>query len=138
MAFILQTSPTYWWPITFEIPIDGNRYRRETFEVEFNRLPQSEVEAIMATELEAQRAIQSGADNTRELLALARTHAERVIAGWRGILDTDGGEPVPFSVTALRQLLEVPNMATVILQVYGESVNKAKVGNSKASPSTGS
>lgn len=138
MAFVLQTSPTYWWPIVFEMPIDNNRYKRESFEIEFNRLPQSEVDEIMAVELEAQRAIQSGTGNVRELLAILRGHAKRVIADWRGILDTNGGEAVPFSDAALRQLLEVPNMASVILQIYGESVSKAKVGNSKASPSIGS
>lgn len=138
MPFVLQTSGSYRWPMVFDMPIDGGRYRRETLELEFRRLPQSRVEEITAVEVDLQHAIRTGADNMRELMGTARIHASEIVCGWSGILECDGGDEIPFSKSALDQLLEIPGMASLILQTYQESFPKAKAKNSQAPQSSGS
>jgi hypothetical protein len=111
------------------MPIDGGRFRRETFEAVFKRLPQSRVEEIMAAEQEVRLAAERGVGDLKTLLPVIRAHAAEVVVGWSGIKDVDGGEDLPFTETSLQELLEVPMMASAILQAYGESLQKAKVKN---------
>jgi hypothetical protein len=129
MAFVLTQKATYSWPVSFDMPIDGGRFRRETFEAVFNRLPQSRVEEIMAAEQGLRIAYERGTGDLKELLPVVRSHAAEVMAGWSGIKDVDGGEDLPFTQSALEQILEVPMMAGAILQAYGESLQKAKAKN---------
>jgi len=129
MAFVLTQTATYSWPVSFDMPIDGGRFRRETFEAVFKRLPQSRVEEIMAAEQEVRLAAERGVGDLKTLLPVIRAHAAEVVVGWSGIKDVDGGEDLPFTETSLQELLEVPMMASAILQAYGESLQKAKVKN---------
>lgn len=129
MAFVLNQTVTYSWPISYDMPIDGGRFRRETFEVVFKRLPQSRVEQILAAEQELRVAAETGVGDLKSLLPVVRAHAAEMIVGWSGIKDVDGGDDLPFTQSALEQLLEVPMMASSILQAYGDSLQKAKVKN---------
>ncbi len=129
MAFVLTQTATYSWPVSFDMPIDGGRFRRETFEAVFKRLPQSRVEEIMSAEQEVRIAAERGTGDLKTLLPVIRAHAAEVVVGWSGIKDVDGGEDLPFTQSALEQLLEVPMMAGTILQAYGESLQKARVKN---------
>ena len=65
----------------------------------------------------------------KKLIGVARQHAAEIVVGWRGILDKDGGEDVPFSITALEKLLQVPGMPGIILATYAETIPKAKEKN---------
>ena len=38
MAFVLKQSDTYVWPVTFDIPVDGGRHEKQTFDGERRRL----------------------------------------------------------------------------------------------------
>ena len=138
MPFVLQASPTYWWPVQFEMPIDGGKYRRETLDLEFRRLPQSRVEKIMAAEVELHHAVRTGAENVPELMTIVRGHAAEVVCGWRGLLESDGGPDVPFSETSLQTFLDLPGVAQIILSVYSDSLPKAKEKNSRAPRTSGS
>ncbi len=129
MAFVLTQKATYSWLVSFDMPIDGTRFRRETFEAVFKRLPQSRVEEIMAAEQEVRLAAERGVGDLKTLLPVIRAHAAEVMAGWSGIKDVDGGEDLPFTEANLQELLEVPMMASAILQAYGESLQKAKAKN---------
>jgi hypothetical protein len=129
MAFVLNQTATYTWLVSFDMPIDGTRFRRETFEAVFKRLPQSRVEEIMAAEQELRIAFERGTGDLKALLPVVRAHAAEVMAGWNGIKDVDGGEDLPFTQSTLEELLEVPMMASSILQAYGDSLQKAKVKN---------
>jgi hypothetical protein len=132
MAFVLQSEGTYWWPLSIETPSSTGtgKYRRETFELEFRRLPQSRVEEIMAGEYELRCAMaQNDFPEIKKLIGVAREHAAEVVVGWRGILEKDGGEEIPFSITALENLLQVPGMPGIILATYGETIPKAKEKN---------
>ena len=39
--FRLDQSPTYAWPVTVPIPMDGGAYVTETFDAHFRRVPQA-------------------------------------------------------------------------------------------------
>lgn len=119
MAFVLKQSDTYSWPVTFDIPVDGGRHERQTFDGEFKRLPQSKI-APMVAELDR-------LDSAGDLDRLTDMAGE-VLVGWSGVTD-DQGKEVPFSQKALEQLLEVPMLAVMILKAYMESLKGAKRKN---------
>ena len=119
MSFVLKQSDTYSWPVSFDIPVDGGRHERHTFDGEFKRLPQSRV-APMVAELDR-------LDAAGDLDRLTEMAAE-VLVGWAGITD-DTGKEVPFSQKALEQLLEVPMLAVAILRSYFDSLKGAKRKN---------
>ena len=115
MAFVLKQSDTYTWPVSFEIPVDGGRHERHSFDGEFKRLPQSRIREIG-------KLIEDG-----EILDGAV--AAEVLVGWVGVTDADGKE-IPFSQKALEQLLDFPLLATAIVMGYFASLQGAKRKNS--------
>lgn len=114
MAFVLKQSDTYSWPVTFEVPTDGGRHERQTFDGEFKRLPQSRVR-------ELGKLIEANEVTDVEV-------ASEVLVGWAGITD-DNGKDVPFSQKALEQLMEVPLLATQVVAAYFQSLSGAKRKN---------
>ena len=119
MAFVLKQSDTYVWPIAFDIPVDGGRHERQTFDGEFKRLPQSKI-APMVAELQK---LEDLGD-----LDLITEIAGGLLVGWSGINGDDGKE-IPFSQKALEQLLEVPFLAVAVLKAYIDSIKGAKRKN---------
>jgi hypothetical protein len=114
MAFVLKQSDSYVWPVTVEIPIDGGRFDRQTFDAEFKRLPQARNNAIVAA---------AKAEATTDLEV-----ADEVLVGWKGIAD-DAGEDVPYSETAKAQLLDVPGVSAALVEAYLKSLIGAKRKN---------
>jgi len=51
-----------------------------------------------------------------------------VLIGWAGVTDDDGKD-IPFSQSALQQLLDVPMLAAAITLAYFESLQGAKRKN---------
>lgn len=119
MPFVLSQSDSYIWPVTVEIPIDGGRFDRQTFDAEFKRLPQSKV-APMVAEL-------SRLDDLGDLSRITEVAADLVI-GWSGVTGDDGKD-IPYSQKALEQLLEVPFLAVAVLKAYMDSIKGAKRKN---------
>ena len=119
MAFVLKQSDTYSWPVSFDIPADGGRHEKQTFDGEFKRMPQSRVGPMVA---ELQQ-IEDLADLER-----ITEIAKEVLIGWSGIIDDDGKE-IPYSEKALAQLLEVPLLAVSIIKSYMDSIKGAKRKN---------
>jgi hypothetical protein len=119
MAFVLKQSDTYSWPVAFDVPVDGGRHERQTFDGEFKRLPQSKVGPMVA---ELQRL-----EDLSELDRITELAAE-VLVGWSGVSD-DNGKEIPFSQGALEQLLEVPLLSVAILKAYMDSIKGAKRKN---------
>jgi hypothetical protein len=119
MAFVLKQSDTYTWPVAFDVPVDGGRHERQTFDGEFKRLPQSKIGPMVA---ELQRLEDLGdLDRITEI-------AGDVLVGWSGISD-DQNKEIPFSQNALQQLLEVPFLAVAVLKAYMDSIKGAKRKN---------
>jgi hypothetical protein len=119
MAFVLKQSDTYNWPVTFDIPVDGGRHERQTFDGEFKRLPQSKIGPMVA-EL-------GRLDDLSDMDRISELAAD-VLVGWSGVTADDGKE-IPFSQKALEQLLDVPLLAVQIVKAYLDSLKGAKRKN---------
>lgn len=122
MAFVLDQSATYTWPVTLLIPTDGRR-EKHTFDAEFRRLPQTRINEIVR---QARRMSVSTSDDVEELED--QDAARELLAGWSGIHDAKG-EPIKFGESALTQLLEIPTVAAQIVRAWFESIEVAKRKN---------
>lgn len=123
MAFVLKQSATYTWPVTLIIPVDGGRREKHTFDGEFRRLPQSRInEIIRLARLQERGRLDDG-----EELA-DQDAAKEILAGWSGVVDDDGKE-VPFTESAVGQLLEIPTVAGQIIRAWFDSLEVAKRKN---------
>lgn len=123
MAFVLKQSSTYTWPIQIVLPTDGGRKEKFTFDGEFRRLSQTRINELRRVA----RAMELGRISDEEEL-VDQDGAREVLAGWSGVVDDDGKE-IPFTESALAQLLEIPNVAGQILKAWFESIEVAKRKN---------
>lgn len=114
MGFILSQSATYTWPVEIKLPADGGQFTKHTFDAEFARLSQSEVEKTVA-------AITDGTFSDRDTCKM-------LLKGWRGITDTDKSD-IPFSPSTLEQVVEIPTVAMSIIKSWMESLSGARVKN---------
>ncbi len=129
MAFVLDLEPTYTWPVSVEVPVDG-RFRKFSFEAIYHRLPQSRVEEITVARARAKEAIEAGAADALEQLAVCRGHALEILAGWKGVKAKDGdADDLPFTAANAKRFLEVPGMALQVVAAYGESLGIGKEKN---------
>lgn len=114
MALKINTSGTFFWPVTVSLPADGGTFEKATFDAEFKRMKVSEVEAMV------------GRVYTGELAGVAAVRTFWV--GWRGIVD-DGAD-VPFSEGALQQVLDIPGVANAVFEAFKEAMSgKARAKN---------
>lgn len=109
--FVLAKEASYSWPVKVSTPKDGGTYEKSTFEVKFKRLQQSKLRKVLKDEE-----------------ATDASFCRDVVLDWKGVKDESGAE-VPFSETALDQLLEIPGVAKSIVDAYLESVSGAKIKN---------
>jgi hypothetical protein len=122
MAFVLKQSASYTWPVPLLIPIDGGRREKYSFDAEFRRLPQSRINEI----IKLARALELGRGDDESLDD--KTAAKEILAGWAGVTD-DAAKEIPFSESALEQLLEIPTIAGQIITAWFKSMEVAKKGN---------
>jgi hypothetical protein len=113
MFKIVQPSE-YSWGITVEMPADGGRIDKQTFDGVFKRLSQNRLAEI-------QKSIQTGEIQDVDL-------AREVLVGWKGVIDGDGSE-VPFSEGARDQLLDIPMVASAVVISFMNSLTGAKRKN---------
>lgn len=111
--FKLIQPTSYTWPVTVELPVDGGRTEKATFDAEFRRLSQSRLEEIRG---QIERNEIRDVDLVRE-----------VMVGWSGV--TDGANPVPYSEAARDQLLDIPMVAASIVMSLFQSIAGAKRKN---------
>jgi len=114
MGFRLDLSGTYKWPVTVEIPVDNGRHERQKFDGEFKRITQSRIREIG-------QLIDSGEITDVDL-------CKEVFVNWEGIEDDEGKE-LKFSQAKLKQLLDVPMVATAISKAFFDSIAGAKRKN---------
>lgn len=114
MGFVISQSQTYVWPVEINLPVDGGKYNKSTFDAEFARVPQTRVEELVGS-------IAEGVVNDREI-------CREVIKGWRGVVDDDRSE-IPFSPSMLDELLEIPTVAMSLVKAWMESLTGAKRKN---------
>jgi hypothetical protein len=114
MAFVLKQTDSFSWPVSIELPVDGGRHEKQTFDVQFKRMPQKWIRDI-AKKIDADQVID--VDVARE-----------VVVGWSGITD-DAGKEVPFSQKALEQLLDVPTLAGSVVMEFFKATAGVKAKN---------
>jgi hypothetical protein len=111
--FKIETSPEYSWPVAVELPTDGGRTEKATFDAKFKRLTQSRIDEI-------RKAVESGEMRDADL-------AREAMVGWSGVVDGNG--EVPYSEAARDQLLEIPMVSTAIVMALLGSISGAKRKN---------
>ncbi len=111
--FKIVQNPTYSWPVTVELPTDGGKTEKATFDAEFKRLTQSRVDEI-------RQAVERGEMRDADL-------AREALVGWSGVVDADGA--VPYSEKARDQLLDIPMVSTAIVMALLNSLSGARRKN---------
>jgi hypothetical protein len=102
--FKLTTDPRVHWPVRVRVPVDGGGHRVDTFTVEFRIIGRDRL-----NELHAQ-------DTTREAML------REVVVGWSELVN-DKGEPLPFLSSTLGLILDVPYVASALLEAYAEALS---------------
>ena len=125
MAFILEQSPTFRWPIVIREVQDGGRVRTHQFEAIYRRLPQSRMEAVQL-QYQAMKAAVSRNEPLDEIPT--RAIADEILEGWEGITNPDGS-PVEVTPDTRRQLLEVASVADALVVTFFEAHEKARAKN---------
>ena len=46
MSFVLKQADTYKWPVSHDMPVDGGKHARYTFDAEFKRITQTRIREI--------------------------------------------------------------------------------------------
>jgi len=115
MAFVISKATKFKWPVEVELPQDGGRHVKETFDVEFRKLTSAQVQELRDTVL---------ADKA-DGVAIVKS----LIVGWSGVQDESKNE-IPFSDSALNDLLSIPNVAGGIINAFFIAHNGAQRKNS--------
>lgn len=110
--FKLVRPKSYSWPVELRTPTNGGSYEKATIDLEFRYVPQSEVTATLQA-LEGK--------TFSEVV-------EGLVVGWTGVADESGND-VPFSVTNLAKLLDIPGVAATIFGAWAESLSAAPAKN---------
>lgn len=103
--FKIKQTPEFFWPVEVQVAGDGGKYERQSFDALFRRKSDTQIQ-------EMRERIERG-----ELTD--RAFCREVLAGWKGI--SDEGQDVPFSETALEQVLDVPGVAAAIVLAYANA-----------------
>lgn len=106
MAFVIKQSDSYFWPVQVELPTNGGRYEKHTFDAEFKRIPQSRIEEIM-------QGVVASAINDHDVVV-------EVLCGWKGV--TDGSDELPWSQANRDLLTEIPLVSASIIKAWMESL----------------
>ena len=107
--FKIKQTNTFIWPVKLVTPVSGGKHTTSTFDIEFKRLSQSEVTKLAED-------IQSDERTAHQIV-------RDIVVGWPDGSISDGDDNLPFSSSALEQLLEVPMAAGAILTAFLDAYN---------------
>ena len=108
MAFVRKQVATYKWPVTVEIPADGGKFEKQTFDAVFKRLGRTKFSELVDK-------------GDAELL-------EGVLEGWEGIVDEDGKD-IAFTVSTRKDLFDDPFFCRAVVKAYLQSLEGAPTKN---------
>lgn len=126
MAFVLNQSQSYSWPVSINLPADGGKREKSSFDALFKRLPQSRINEIQQLVQQRIKAAERGDELDNGVTD--QSIAAEILVGWAGILDADGDD-VPYSEAVKAQLLDVPMMAGALIEAYFTSLVELKRKN---------
>jgi hypothetical protein len=113
-VFKLKMSESYSWPVSFGLPIDGGKFDKQTFEVEFKRLGEKRLSELL------EKSSQGEFDN--------KSACKEIVVGWKDVKAEDGTE-MPFSSTAFDALLDVTGVPMAIFHAFTKSIRGEKEKN---------
>lgn len=113
--FKLKKSPDFWWPISLELPGENGKYEKATFDAQFKRLGQTEIDKLIE-DIQTSKVVKD------------ITAVNDLLIGWRGVQDADGNE-IPFSEVTKDQLLEIPGVAAALMKTFIEAIYGARRKN---------
>ena len=96
------------WPVEVMIPRSGGDFDKFTFDAEFRRLSTDEWRKMVDK-------MGAGKMDLADI-------AVAIIAGWSGV-DDEPGVAVPFSDTALKDLLNIAQVPGAIFAAFSKSLN---------------
>ena len=109
MAFILSQKESYTWPVKYNAPDDGGRYRKVEFMAQFRHLPQSRLDELA-------RLVKAGGTlDDNEFI-------DEVLLGWSGIKTSEGEAFDPNSRNRAI-LLDLPGMRAAVIHAFHESLD---------------
>jgi len=126
MGFKISTASSYPWPVAGELA--GNRY---SFTGHFAFLPQDRIDELLVGSARREALLKRGEDDPELQGINNRNIAAEVLIGWDGVTD-DNDEPIAFSPRELEKLLKIQGVAAAVAKAWGESLEGARRGNSKA------
>ena len=126
MAFVLNQSQSYSWPVSIQLPANGGKREKSSFDALFKRLPQSRINEIQQLVQQRIKAAERGDELDNGVTD--QSIAAEILVGWAGILDADGDD-VPYSEAVKAQLLDVPMMAGALIEAYFTSLVELKRKN---------
>ena len=112
--FKVAVSPTYIYPVTVEFPGNSGKTEKRTFDAEFKRLNQAEVEEVY-------RRLSAG-ELSDDLLV------KEVLYGWGKVFD-DEGKPLDFNEDNLEILMQVFPTRPATVKAFFDSISGAKAKN---------
>ena len=125
MSFVLKSSSSYTWPVTFYQPENGTR-KEQSFDAQFKQLPQTRINEIQVLVQKRVKSIQEGEEDTSGITD--QSIANEVRVGWEAIEDCEG-VTVPFSNKTKKQILDIPMLASAVIESYFDSLVEAKAKN---------
>lgn len=126
MGFKLSTASSYPWPVAGELA--GTRY---SFTGQFAFLDQERIDYLLVSSAKRAALLKRGEDDPELEGVSHRTIAAEVLVGWSGVTDDDG-EPIEFTAAAADKFLRIQGVAKAVCDAWGESLEGARRGNSKA------
>jgi hypothetical protein len=118
MAFKLKQSNSYFTPISVDVPADGGKFVRQSFEAEFRRPDRDELMGLFER---IRKAAENGKNIDAEIV-------REVLVGWRGIEDEDG-HPLPFTDAHRDALLNHVQAVPALIGAFFETQHKAREKN---------
>jgi len=126
MGFKLSTATSYPWPVAGRVADT-----RFTFTAQFAFLDQERIDYLLVASAKRAALLRRGEDDPELEGITSRAIAAEVLVGWSGVTD-DNDESVEFSAAAADKFLRIQGVARAVADAWGESLEGARAGNSKA------
>lgn len=108
MSFVLKKVSSYKWPVSVDVPVDGGKFKKETFTAVFKKMSRSAFNDL----------VEQGDD------ALIN----EIIEGWEGIKDEDG-DAIEYSKEVCSELFDDPYVLRAVISAYTDSLLGAQAKN---------
>jgi len=109
MPFVLKKKDsTHKWPVTVSIPVDGGKFRKESFTIEFVKIGRSRFNELV--------------DQDEMTLVLS------IVKGWEGVTDEEGDD-VPYTDETAAELFDDPFVLRAVINAYADFFQGAQSKN---------